>query len=130
MATELMNVLAKFRDTIKDNANADAKELFRISDELRDDVLPKLGIRLEDKGKGNPAIWKLADRNELIKEIEKKKADKKKKEDEQRAKKELELKKKSTPGKDWFRTFETDKYSKFDDATGLPTHDAKGKELK
>ena len=39
------------------------------------------------------------------------------------------MKKKSTSGKDWFKTFEPEKYQKFDEATGLPTHDAKGKEL-
>ena len=52
-----------------------------------------------------------------------------KKEEEKRLRKELEIKKKSTSGKDWFRVMETDQYSKFDDVTGLPTHDAKGKEL-
>ena len=67
LATELMNVLTKFRDTVKEKAGSDAKELFRISDELRDDILPYLGVRLEDKGKGNPSIWKLEDRNVLIK---------------------------------------------------------------
>ena len=39
------------------------------------------------------------------------------------------MKEKSTPGKDWFKTIKKEEYSKFDDATGLPTHDAKGKEL-
>ena len=43
--------------------------------------------------------------------------------------KELDLKKKSTPAKDWFKTFQSDKYSKFDETTGMPTHNAKGKEL-
>lgn len=41
-----------------------------------------------------------------------------------RAKAELELKKKSTPGSDWFKVFPEHKdgqYSKFD-AEGLPTH--------
>ena len=68
LVTELMNTLAKFRDTIKDKAGSgDPKELFRVCDELRDDVLPYLGIRLEDKGKGNPSIWKLEDRDVLVK---------------------------------------------------------------
>ena len=43
--------------------------------------------------------------------------------------KELDAKKKSTSGKDWFKTFEAEAYSAFDEETGLPTHDAKGKEL-
>ena len=130
LVTELMNALAKFRDTIKDKAaTSDPKELFKICDELRDDVLPYMGIRLEDKGKGNPSIWKLEDRETLIKQREQKIAEKKKKEEEVRAKNERALKEKSTSGKDYFKTFESDKYSKFDEATGLPTHDAKGKEL-
>ena len=45
----LMEALIKFRDDIKNPANQDAKSLFKLSDELRDDVLPFLGIRLEDK---------------------------------------------------------------------------------
>ena len=52
--TELMNALTKYRDQVKNLAGTEnaAKDLFRISDELRDDILPFLGIRLEDKGKG------------------------------------------------------------------------------
>lgn len=56
-------------------------------------------------------------------------AEKLKKEEEKKAKKDLEIKKKSTSGKDWFRVFESDKYSKFDEFTGLPTHDLKDKQL-
>jgi hypothetical protein len=65
----------------------------------------------------------------LIANREAKLAAKKKKEDEKEAKKALELKKKSTTGKDWFREMESDKYSKFDEETGLPTHDNKDKKL-
>ncbi len=56
-------------------------------------------------------------------------AEKLKKEEEKKAKKDLEIKKKSTSGKDWFRVFESDKYSKFDEVTGLPTHDLNDKQL-
>lgn len=56
-------------------------------------------------------------------------AEKLKKEEEKKAKKDLEIKKKRTSGKDWFRVFESDKYSKFDEVTGLPTHDLKDKQL-
>jgi len=127
--TPLMNVLSKFRDDVKTLAGTDAKSLFKLSDELRDDILPYLGIRLEDKGKTQPALWKYEDKDILIKEREAKIAEQKQKEKEKQERKELELKKKSTPGKDWFKTFETDKYSKFDEETGLPTHDAKDKPL-
>lgn len=65
----------------------------------------------------------------MIANREAKLAAKKKKEDEKEAKKALELKKKSTTGKDWFREMESDKYSKFDEETGLPTHDNKDKKL-
>ena len=49
-----MNALTKYRDQVNNLAGSEnaAKDLFRISDELRDDILPYLGIRLEDKGKG------------------------------------------------------------------------------
>lgn len=42
--TPLMNALAKFRDQVKHNANDGGKTLFQLCDELRDDVLPYLGI--------------------------------------------------------------------------------------
>lgn len=41
----------------------------------------------------------------------------------------MNLKKQSTPGKDYYRVLEADKFSQFDDE-GLPTHDAAGAALK
>lgn len=87
-----------------------------------------MGIQLEDKKPGEPATWKFVDKEELIKEIEAKKQAKLAKEAAKIAKAELDLKKKSTSGADWFRVMESDKYSKFDE-TGLPTHDIKDKEI-
>lgn len=127
--TPLMNVLLKFRDSVKSSAGADKKEIFQLCDELRDDVLPYLGIQLEDKGKDEPSIWKYEDKEVLIQKRESKLAEKAKKEEEKRLRKEMELKKKSTSGKDWFREFQSDKYNKFDEETGLPTHDNKDKPL-
>ena len=124
-----MNALTKYRDQVKNSASDDPKALFKISDELRDDILPYLGIRLEDKGKNAPSIWKYEKPEILIKEREAKIAEKAKKEAEKQAKKELDLKKKSTSGKDWFKVMESDAYSKYDEETGLPTHDKNGKEL-
>lgn len=98
-------------------------------DELRDDILPYLGIQLEDKGKEEDSIWKLENKEVLIAKRDAKIADKLKKEEEKRVRKEQELKKKSTSGKEWFRVMESDKYSKFDPETGLPTHDTKDKAL-
>jgi cysteinyl-tRNA synthetase len=50
--TPFMNALSKYRDQVKEKAGEGAKALFQLSDELRDDILPFLGIRLEDRGKG------------------------------------------------------------------------------
>jgi len=51
-----------------------------------------------------------------------------KKEADKKARDELELKKKSTSGAEWFKVFKTEEYSQFDE-TGLPTHNKQGKEL-
>ena len=67
-----VDALSKYRDQIKEKAIEGPKEVFRLSDELRDDVLPFLGIRLEDRGKGQDSIWKLEDKDVLIKERENK----------------------------------------------------------
>ena len=75
MVSDLMNAVSKFRHTIKEKARSgNTKEIFDVCDELRDDVLPFLGIRLEDKG--NSSVWKLDDPEVLIKAREKKIAEK------------------------------------------------------
>lgn len=125
--TPIMNVLSKFRDDIKAVATAGPKDIFKACDNLRDNVLPELGIRLEDKGKDKPATWKKVDPAELKAQIKAKEEESKKKEEDAKKKKEEELKLKSTPPSEFFKLM-TDKYSKWDE-TGLPTHDAKGKEL-
>ena len=45
----IMNALMNFRDDVKTKANDGPKEMFKLSDEIRDDILPYLGIRLEDR---------------------------------------------------------------------------------
>jgi cysteinyl-tRNA synthetase len=93
--TPYIEALAKFRDGVKTVASVDKDvvKILKLCDELRDDVLPYLGIKIEDKGKGVPSIWKFYDKETYIKEIQRQKelADslKRKKEDE---KKERELK--------------------------------------
>lgn len=91
-------------------------------------MLPNLGVRIEDRAKGQPSLWKYEDREVLLKERQAKIADKQKKEEEKRLRKEEETKKRSTPPQEWFKVFRAAEFSQFDDA-GLPTHDAKGKEL-
>jgi hypothetical protein len=41
-----------------------------LTDSLRDEVLPHLGVRLEDRGKGVDSIWKFAEPEVILKEIE------------------------------------------------------------
>lgn len=50
-----------------------------ICDEVREDVLPFLGVRIEDKAIGDPSLWKFDDKETLINERNKKIEDKKKK---------------------------------------------------
>lgn len=125
--TPLMNILCKFRDDIKAIAGEGPKEIFKLCDKLRDEVLPELGIRLEDKGKDKPSIWKKEDAEKLKMELAGKEEEKKKKEDMKKKRAAEELKKKMTPASEYFKLM-TDKYSQFDEK-GMPTHNEKGKEL-
>ena len=75
-------------------ARDDPKALLKLCDELRDDVLPFAGIRLEDTSSGT--VWKLARKEDLIAEREEKmrvakeKEEMKKKMAEEKARKEKE----------------------------------------
>ncbi|XP_029438619.1 cysteine--tRNA ligase, cytoplasmic isoform X1 [Rhinatrema bivittatum] len=129
-----LQVLSEFREGIRQIAREKkVNEALQLSDALRDDILPELGVRLEDH-EGLPTVVKLVDRETLLKEREeKKKAEeekKRKKEEAARKKQEQEvakLAKMKVPPNEMFKP-ETDKYSKFDD-NGFPTHDVEGKEL-
>ena len=49
--TPILDTFCKFRDNIKNASKAkDWKLIFDASDDLRDNLLPELGVRLEDKG--------------------------------------------------------------------------------
>ena len=120
----VMEALSNFRDQVKRRAPEGAKVMFQLSDEIRDDVLPFLGIKLEDRKNDQASVWKFADKDAILKERQDKLDKIREKEEAARAKKELELKKKSTPGSEWFKVFPAHKdgsYTKFD-ADGLPTH--------
>ena len=51
------------------------------------------------------------------------------KEEQERKRADLAQVKMSTPGYQYFEELEAHKWSKFDDETGLPTHDRAGREL-
>jgi len=128
----IVTALAEFRDEIRTVArNSKDVEVLKICDRLRDDVLPNLGVRLEDRAIGEPSAVKLADREVLLKEREEKKRiedEKRMEKEKQRLEKEkLEQQKKIPPG-DFFRLEQPPKYSQFDEK-GIPTHDLDGKEL-
>uniref|UniRef100_A0A1I8PRH7 Cysteine--tRNA ligase, cytoplasmic n=1 Tax=Stomoxys calcitrans TaxID=35570 RepID=A0A1I8PRH7_STOCA len=125
---------AEFRNQVREMAKQlKATDILKLCDELRDEVLPNLGVRLEDKDGGKFAV-KLVDRDTLLKEREAKKAAEAERLAEKERKKQAaaeaaaakEAQKKINP-KEMFLN-ETDKYSKFDE-NGLPTHDKEGKEV-
>merc|ERR1712018_41224 len=69
-----LDALALFRDDVRLAARSiggDAVPILKKCDELRDDVLPLLGVRLEDK-ENEPTVIKLVDKEELMKEKEEK----------------------------------------------------------
>ena len=69
--TPYLDVLTKFREQVRVAAiSGDTKEVLMAADELRDSVLPELGVRMEDKGSGKDVttVWKLDDPEVLRKE--------------------------------------------------------------
>ncbi|CRK92351.1 CLUMA_CG005925, isoform A [Clunio marinus] len=128
-----LSALADFRAAVRDHAReVKATSILQLCDELRDDILPNLSVRLEDK-EGTSAI-KLVDREILMREREEKKKREEQKKAEQLAKLELQRQKEKEKQEqmrinpiDMFKN-QNDKYSAFDD-TGLPTHDNEGKEI-
>ncbi|XP_055470665.1 cysteine--tRNA ligase, cytoplasmic isoform X2 [Psammomys obesus] len=129
-----LQVLSEFREGVRKVAREKkVLEVLQLSDALRDDILPELGVRFEDH-EGLPTVVKLVDRDTLLKEKEEKKRaeeeKRRKKEEAARKKQEQEaakLAKMRTPPNEMFLS-ESNKYSKFDE-NGLPTHDNEGKEL-
>jgi len=129
-----LSVLADFRNNVRSHARElKASKILEECDKLRDDILPNVGVRLEDHDDYTSAV-KLVNRESLLREKETKKvaeaakaAEKERKKAEQAAiLAERDAQRKIKPWEMFLS--ETDKYSKFDDK-GIPTHDAEGKEL-
>ncbi|TDG42876.1 hypothetical protein AWZ03_010696 [Drosophila navojoa] len=126
--------VAEFRNLVREQAKAlKAFDILKLCDDLRDDVLPNLGVRLEDKDDGKYAV-KLVDRDMLLREREAKQAAEAEKALEKERKKQAlaeaaaakEAQRRVNP-KEMFLN-ETEKYSAFGE-DGLPTHDKDGKEI-
>lgn len=129
-----LQVLADFRAQIRVLGISSKNEaILTACDKLRDDILPNLGVRLEDpdSGTGFTSI-KLVDRETLLKErAEKIRQEEEKAAEKLRRKKELEEKeaKNRMAPHDWVQLeYPRDKYSAFDEK-GLPTHELDGKEV-
>ena len=128
-----LTALADFRKVVREHArDVKATAILQLCDELRDEILPNLSVRLEDK-EGHSVI-KLVDREVLMRERDEKQRREEQKKAEQLAKLELQRQKEKEKQEqmkinptDMFKS-QTDKYSAFDD-TGLPTHDQEGKEI-
>jgi cysteinyl-tRNA synthetase len=75
--TNYMNAFATFRSNIR-RAAIDGKgnaEILAMCDDLRENIMPELGVMLEDL-KGGASVWKLDDPATLIRAREQKKAEK------------------------------------------------------
>jgi ParB-like chromosome segregation protein Spo0J len=136
LLTPYLDVLAKFREQVRiASISGDCKSLLLIADDLRDVVLPHLGVRLEDKGTGLTAktVWKLDDPEVLKKEVQQKLAEKeaKEKQKEKNAKLLLEREERAKISPyEMFKNKTIYNFSLFDEVTGLPTHDEKNELLK
>lgn len=117
-----LTVLAGFRERIRlIGMEMNDKELklkiMNACDELRDDILPDLGVRLEDR-EGRTRM-KLVDRGTLMKERQiKKDAEEQKSKEKEKKRKENEEKeaKKKVPPEEWVKLeFPRDNFSAFDE---------------
>ena len=140
-ALAVARVVADFRDMIREAARkTKAIEMLQLCDELRDKMLPLVGIRLEDRPAGQPAAVKLAPvvtKEELeaqqlaaqeMKEAEKKAKQQAKQQPAKKDDDDGKIEPSVHPSKMFTEGPNASKFSKFDD-TGFPTHDSEGKEL-
>lgn len=125
-----LRILGDFRDDIRtEGRKLKAATVLKLCDNLRDEILPNVGVRLEDREGKNCAV-KLVDKKILLEERDAKKRLEKEKEELKAkalaAKTEKEALKK-VPPHEMFQKM-SDKFSVFD-SQGIPTHDAEGNEI-
>ena len=123
--TPIIDILTDFRGEIAKACikESNPEKILIICDKLRDEILPKVGIKIEDKGL-EKSIWKFFNKDEYIKDKEKEneiKKIKKKQKEEENKERELKL---SLSAKDYY-AMQTDKYSEFDDQ-GVPIKSKNG----
>ena len=60
VAMPFVKALSEFRDEVRTSARElKAHDILKKCDNLRDNVLPELGVRLEDRELGEPAVFKV-----------------------------------------------------------------------
>eukprot|EP01031_Cornospumella_fuschlensis_P025509 gene25509-30796_t len=134
----VLDLFTTFRQQVRVSAvGQDTQHILKLADHVRDELLPELGVRLEDQGL-KASVWKLEDPDALRKEREAAKvatavqeaAQKKQREKEERERKEREKEEKAKiPPEQLFRLPpHAGAYSAYD-AEGLPTHDKDGQPL-
>jgi cysteinyl-tRNA synthetase len=129
----VLDALQTFRQAVRGLRN-DPQALLTACDDLRDEHLAKLGIRLEDKGGGS--LWKLVDPSELMLEMAQKKAEAERKAEEKQKAKAAAASAESvrilTPTEHLKEMKDEEGvplYGAFDEATGKPTQNGKGEPL-
>jgi cysteinyl-tRNA synthetase len=130
-----LDALASFRESVREAALAgDTGRVLAACDALRGDVLPPLGVKLEDAGAaGGGAKWKLRDPEEVLREMADKaaaaeeKARRKAEAADEAARKAAE--KEAKAAIDPRLLFVGDALYSAWDGEGVPTHDAAGAEL-
>ncbi|CAN0166475.1 unnamed protein product [Ectocarpus sp. 6 AP-2014] len=130
----VLDVLSEFRDKVRGCGRAgDTKGVLAACDHVREELLPGVGVRLEDKG--DQAVWKLEDPAVLARERQQReqeqlrrleaKAETKRKAAEKEARKKI-------PASEYFQGLKGEDgkalYTQFDD-NGVPTHDAAGEPI-
>eukprot|EP00622_Pseudochattonella_farcimen_P001130 FR735748.1.p1 GENE.FR735748.1~~FR735748.1.p1 ORF type:complete len:166 (+),score=31.98 FR735748.1:1-498(+) len=117
-------------------ASADKGVILGACDRVRDDVLPALGVRLEDVNSDPPSSrWELDDAKLLLREIEErraaeaaKKAAKQAKEAEKARKKLADAESAAIPPLEFFKTTQPNDFKEIG-ADGLSTQDAAGQPM-
>ncbi|KAK6102952.1 cysteine--tRNA ligase [Brugia pahangi] len=131
MLMPYLTALVDFRENVRKVAREQKIiGILEECDKLRDEVLPELGVRLEDRNE--QTCVKLVDRETLLREQEQKKAIEAAKEEEkyrkQYEKAEKEASKRIPPWEMFKQGKEAGKFLKYDDK-GIPTHLANGEEI-
>ncbi|XP_062513505.1 cysteine--tRNA ligase, cytoplasmic-like [Corticium candelabrum] len=134
IAFPFVSAFAQFRDEVRAIGRQEkVNSLLQACDNVRDEVLPLLGVRLEDL-EGKPAVVKFVDKDILVREkqrereaaaeSQKTKEEAKRRQQEKQAAKDAQ---RQIPPSEMFRR-ESDKYSQFDEES-IPTHDVTGQKL-